>query len=151
MAYIFIAIKCSSIVSEMPHKSKFSSKILQLLFKFNLIYPLRCTGTSIRPFERSKNSGFVSWLCDKFTTFLLTNFPSSLLSFKLALLSLISCATSESSLLSSDSIPLTQMHALRTSSLSLFSKSRYKCLCATRFLIELKRTLLFWIEPGVMI
>ena len=93
-------------------------------------------GTNLSPFERSEISDFVSRLCDKLRTFLLTNFPSCLLSFNLALLSSISCATSELLLLSSDSIPLTKSHALLTSSLSLFSKSRYKCLFTTRFLIS---------------
>ena len=97
-------------------------------------------GTNLSPFERSEISDFVSCLCDKFTT-LLTNFPFSLLSFNLALLSSISCATSESLLLSSDSTTLTKSFKLLISSLSLISNSRHKCLFATRFLTEVKGTL----------
>ena len=77
-------------------------------------------GTNLSPFERSEISDFVSCLCNKLITLFPKNFPSSLLSFNLALLSSNSCATSESLVLSSDSIPLTKSHALLTSFLSLF-------------------------------
>ena len=50
-------------------------------------------GKNLSNFEKSESSEFVSCLWDKLITFLLTNFPSSLLSFYLALLSLVSCAT----------------------------------------------------------
>ena len=93
---------------------------------------------TLSPFEKSRIPDFVSCLCDKLITFLLKIFSSVLLYFNLALLSFISSETSESLLLSSESTPLTNLHALLTSSLSLSSKSRYKCLFATRFLAELK-------------
>ena len=62
----------------------------------------------------------------------------------------MSCATSQSLLISSDGTPLTKSYALLTYSLSLFSKSRYKCLFATSFLTELKRILFFSIKPGIL-
>ena len=64
--------------------------------------------TNLSPFESREVSDFFSCLYDKLITFLLTNFPASLLSFNSTLLSAISWAASESLLFIYDSIPLTK-------------------------------------------
>ena len=110
-----------------------------LLKTFNVCLALALTvllgwNTNLSPFESREVSDFFSCLCDKLITFLLTNFPASLLSFNSTLLSAISWATSESLLFIYDSIPLAKEYVQLTSSLSLFSRWKYKCLCVTKLL-----------------
>ena len=60
----------------------------------NLIFLPKTSNSCLRLILSTYLIYFVSCLCDKLITFLLTNFPSGLLSFNLALLSSISCGIS---------------------------------------------------------
>ena len=88
-------LKCHINLSFLPNTS---NSCLSLALSI-----LSGVGTNLSSFERSEISDFACCLCDKLITFLLTNFPFSLLFFNLALLSSISCATSELLLSYSDS------------------------------------------------